>query len=75
MTPVVLYVAVTPDELELPVYVADTAREMAAWAGMKVASVRQMASRNARHPDPFTRGKGGCVHSEYRVRKVTIEED
>ena len=32
----ILYIAVTPDRLELPMYVADTAEEMAAWAGVKV---------------------------------------
>lgn len=31
-----LYIAVTPDCFELPLYVADTAEEMAAWAGVKV---------------------------------------
>ena len=31
-----LYIAVTPDHLELPMYVAETAEEMAEWAGVKV---------------------------------------
>lgn len=36
----ILYIAVTPDHLELPLYVADTAQEMAKWAGVTVQIVR-----------------------------------
>ena len=43
-----LYIAVTPDHLELPMYVAETAEEMAEWAGVKVQSVKSSCSRNKR---------------------------
>ena len=69
-----LYIAVTPDEYELPLFVTDSVQEMAAWANIKVKSVQELCSRNSKK-EPFTRIKGGCVHSSHRIRKIIIEED
>lgn len=68
-----LYLAVTPDEYELPLYVAETEEEMAAWAGIKVKSVREQCSRNKKKP-PSNR-KGGGQGRKYRLRKILIEEE
>lgn len=66
-----LYIAVTPDVYELPLYVADTIEGMAAWAGIKVSSVRSMVCRN-RNKAPFPpMGK----KSEFRLRKIIMEDD
>jgi hypothetical protein len=67
-----LYIAVTPDHLELPMYVADTAEEMAEWAGVKVQSVKSSCSRNKR------RGilpPGFGISAPYRLRRLDFEED
>jgi hypothetical protein len=71
---VTLYLAVTPDELELPLYVAETEEEMAAWAGIKVKTVREQCSRNKKKP-PQNRIKGGGAGRNYRLRKILIEEE
>jgi hypothetical protein len=68
-----LYLAVTPDELELPLHVAETAEEMAAWAGIKVKTVREQCSRNKKKP-PSKRIKGGGAGRNYRLRKIEMEE-
>jgi hypothetical protein len=68
-----LYLAVTPDELELPLYVAETEEEMAAWAGIKVKTVKEQCSRNKKKP-PSNRIKGGAGRN-YRLRKILIEEE
>ena len=70
-----LYIAVTPDELELPLFVTDSAQSMAIWAGAKVSSVHQMCSRNKHEPPFIQTGKGGKVQSKFRLRKITIEEE
>lgn len=70
----ILYIAVTPDHLELPMYVADTAEEMAAWAGVKVQTVKANCSRNRNKP-PFAEDGIFCVASSQRMRRVIIEED
>ena len=67
-----LYIAVTPDHLELPMYVAETAEEMAAWAGVKVKSVRERCSRN-KHKEPLKPGKS--TGAPYRLRRLDFEED
>lgn len=69
-----LYIAVTPDEYELPLFVTDSAQAMAEWANIKVKSVQEQCSRNSKK-EPFARIKGGCVHSSHRLRKIIIEED
>ena len=68
-----LYLAVTPDELELPLYVAETEEEMAEWAGIKVKTVKEQCSRNKKKP-PEAR-KGGGAGRNYRLRKILIEEE
>lgn len=69
-----LYMAVTPDHLELPLYIADSAEEMADWAGIKVSSVKQQCCRN-RNREPFNRQIAGSTNKGRRFRKITIEED
>lgn len=68
-----LYIAVTPDELELPLFVTDSVEVMAAWAGIKAKSVHEMCSKNRKKP-PFNRGKGGRVRP-YRIRRINVEEN
>lgn len=67
-----LYIAVTPDHLELPMYVAETAEEMAAWAGVKAQTVRANCSRN-KHKKPLKIGRG--IGAPYRLRRLDFEED
>lgn len=67
-----LYLAVTPDELELPLYVAETAEELAQWAGVKVKTVITGCCRN-RHREPWKR-KGGGQGIKFRMRKIEVEE-
>lgn len=66
-----LWLAVTHDDYELPLHVCDSAREMAAWAGIKVESVYQQSSRN--------RKKGTdnrlCYRGKYRIRCIEVEEE
>lgn len=66
-----LYIAVTGDEYELPLYVADSANEMAAWAGIKARSVQAQACRNAGKP-PL---RPNATKREYRIRKIIMEDD
>ena len=67
----ILYIAVTPDHLELPMFVADTAEEMAIWAGVKVQTVKANCSRNKSKP-PFEEKR--AIASDKRMRRVVIEE-
>ncbi len=67
-----LYIAVTPDHLELPMYVADTAEDMAKWAGIKVQTVRSNCSRN-RRKEPLSAGRG--IGAPYRLRRLDFEEE
>ena len=67
-----LYIAVTPDHLELPMYVAETAEEMAEWAGVKVQTVSANCSRN-KHKEPLKPGRG--IGAQYRLRRLDFEED
>ena len=71
-SPPARYIAVTPDRFELPMYVADTAEEMAKWAGVKVESVKSSCSRN-KHREPLKPGTG--ISSPYRLRRIVIEEE
>ena len=68
----ILYIAVTPDHLELPMFVADTAEEMAVWAGVKVQTVKANCSRNKNKP-PFEEKR--VIASDKRMRRIVIEED
>lgn len=68
-----LYIAVTPDELELPLFVTDSIEVMAAWAGIKVKSVYEMCSKVRKKP-PFNRGNGGRPRP-YRIRRIDVEEN
>lgn len=70
----ILYIAVTPDHLELPMFVADTAEEMAAWAGVKVQTVKTNCSRNRNKP-PFLPEEKRAIASDKRMRRIVIEED
>lgn len=65
-----LYIAVTPDCFELPLFVADTAEEMAAWAGVKVNTVKSNCSRNKRQEPLPPRTKIGAP---YRMRRIDFE--
>lgn len=67
-----LYIAVTPDCFELPLFVADTAEEMAAWAGVKVGTVKSNCSRNKRR-EPLP--PGYRIGAPYRMRRLDFEED
>jgi hypothetical protein len=66
-----LYLAVTPDELELPLYVTDSVQAMAEWAGVKVKTVYEQCSRN-KDRLPYKRALGGS-ESKHRLRKIKIE--
>lgn len=73
MNPIVkLYVAVTPDRYELPLYVADSAQELAAWAGVLTATVYENCSRNRGKPPIDDRVNLG---TPYRMRKIEFVED
>lgn len=66
-----LYLAVTGDEYELPLFVTESDYEMAAWAGIKVTSVRSSACRNKNKPPCPPNG----TRCEYRLRKIIVEDD
>lgn len=68
-----LYMAVTADEYELPLYVTEDAAEMARWAGIRVESLLTAVWRSAKKPPmPHIRGS-----APRRLRRITvdIEED
>lgn len=67
----ILYMAVTGDEYELPLFVTDSALVMAAWAGIKLESLRSSVCRNKDKP-PLPSDGTKC---QYRLRKITIEEE
>lgn len=58
----VLYLACTPDKYELPVFVCDTAEEMAAYMGMSKQSIWQMVSRKRKYDRDGKPGNGGRLH-------------
>lgn len=68
-----LYIAATPDEYELPLFVTDSARELADWLGIKEESVLQKINRQQRRPRNLTRGQ--CAALLYRVVIDDDEED
>lgn len=67
----ILYIAVTGDEYELPLCVCESAYDMAAWAGIKVRSVESQACRNAGKPPLRPNG----TKRKYRIRKIIMEDD
>lgn len=67
-----LYMAVTPDHLELPLFVTDSVHAMARWAGIKVSTVYQTCARNNHRPTPSIETKLPC---KYRIRRIEVEED
>ena len=68
----ILYMAVTCDEYELPAYVTESAEDLARWLGISIWSVRSNISRH-RNEAPRKVQKNG--RNNYRLRKVIIEED
>ena len=67
----VLYMAVTCDEYELPLFVADNIEDLAAWAGVKVKTAKEKISRNAKK-EPFKPKK---QINKHRLRRLLIEEE
>lgn len=65
-----LYMAVTPDEYEFPIFITPSVDELAQWAGVSVTGLYSMISRTAKKA-PY-RPKS---HSPYRYRKVVILEE
>ena len=67
-----LYLAVTADELELPVYVATSAAEMARWQGVSVNAIHTAVYR-------YTQGahRKKQAHPQFGVRfcRVEVEDD
>lgn len=70
-----LYMAVTCDKYELPLFVTDSAVAMADWAGIKVKSVHEAASKNKGKPPLPGKNKRGRNQYGHRIRKITVEED
>lgn len=66
-----LYLAVTGDQYELPLFVSESVHSMAAWAGVKVGTVRTAVWKNRNKP-PFLPNQMTC---KFRFRKIDIEED
>lgn len=65
-----VYMAVTPDEYELPLFVSDSAVEMAAWAGISRSSLLSMLT-----PVQQKRKKERYKKSKRQIIRVQIEED
>ena len=67
----VLYMAVTCDEYELPLFVTDDLEDLAAWAGVRIKFAKGMISRNDKK-EPF---KPKRQTSKHRLRRLLIEEE
>lgn len=65
----VLYMAVTCDKYELPLYVSDKRSEMAKFCGVTPENVSSMCSRN-KHKPPIP----GYMKPYVRLRRVVIDE-
>ena len=65
-----VYMAITPDEYELPLYVSDSAVEMAKWAGISRGALLSMLT-----PVQQKRRKEKYKVSKRRIIRVYIEED
>ena len=66
-----LYMAVTSDEFEFPMFITSSADKLAEWAGIKKKTVYEHISKKKNKPPRPTGGN----HTGYRLRKVYIEED
>ena len=62
--------AITPDEYELPLFVTDSAVEMAKWAGISRSSLLSMLT-----PVQQKRKKQRYKVSKRRIIRVYIEEE
>lgn len=67
----ILYIAVTFDKFELPLFVCDTREEMAEWYGVSPTTVATLCSRNNNKPPT----KNVPKKARIRLRRVVIEED
>jgi ribosomal protein L37AE/L43A len=67
----VLYLAVTPDKYELPLYVAESAREMAAYLGVSEGAVYKMVLLHRRY-DQIGRKKSS---DRPKLMRISVEED
>ena len=65
-----VYMAITPDEYELPLYVSDSAVEMAKWAGISRGALLSMLA-----PGRKNLKKHRYKVSKRRIIRVYIEED
>lgn len=65
----VLYMAVTYDKFEMPLYVTDSRKEIARYLGVSPDAVSCLCARNNRKP-PINR----TVPQRVRVRRVVIDE-
>ena len=66
-----LYLACTPDKYELPLYVADSAGEMAEYLGVPVNTVYKMTSRKRRHDRDGRKYKT----DKLQLMRISTEED
>lgn len=66
----VLYIAVTCDRYELPLYVTESAKEMADWMGIPKSQVHTFCSRNKNKP-PYQVERSVMI----RLRRVEVEEN
>lgn len=62
-----LYMAVTNDEYELPIFVCDTAQELADKLGVKMNTVYVMLGRESKHKKKLNR------HGKHLYRKVVLD--
>jgi len=65
----VLYMAVTCDKFELPLYVSDSRKDMAKFCGVTPEHVSVMCARN-KHKPPIP----GYMKPYVRLRRVVIDE-
>ena len=65
----ILYIAVTCDRYELPLFVSESAEEMAAWMGIPRSSVYTLCSRSKNKP-PYQVERS----MQIRLRKVEVED-
>lgn len=66
-----LYLACTPDKYELPLFVADSAEEMAEYLGVPVNTVYKMTSRKRRQDRDGRKYKA----SKLQLMRISTEED
>jgi hypothetical protein len=60
-----IWIAATPDEYELPVYVADSATELARIMGCTLSNISKLLHYQKR----------GQVPKKYKIIKLTFKED